>query len=125
MRVPATTAAGPVDALPQDLVDREFSQIMWTEFSGQVKTYRVWQGTSFRANFLKGLSDPANRVSFDLTGIDSPFAAVTRVAQAGGRLGARGTSTTDWELFQIRNSPDAWSRITWYQNGGVVDNPFG
>lgn len=38
MRVPATTAAGPVDALPQDLVDREFSQIMWTNFSGQVTT---------------------------------------------------------------------------------------
>ena len=37
MRVPATTAAGPVDALPQDLVDREFSQIMWTNFSGHIR----------------------------------------------------------------------------------------
>jgi hypothetical protein len=36
MRVLTTTAAGPVGALPQDLVDREFSQIMWTNFSGQV-----------------------------------------------------------------------------------------
>ena len=37
MRVATTTDAGPVDALPQDLVDREFSQITWTNFSGQVK----------------------------------------------------------------------------------------
>ncbi|GAB3769423.1 hypothetical protein GCM10027600_24250 [Nocardioides ginsengisegetis] len=36
MRVPSTTAAGPVDALSQDLVDLEFSQIIWTNFSGQV-----------------------------------------------------------------------------------------
>lgn len=34
--MPATTAAGPVDALPQDLIDREFSHIIWTNFSGQV-----------------------------------------------------------------------------------------
>jgi AhpD family alkylhydroperoxidase len=40
MRVPTTTAAGPVDALPQDLVDREFSQITWTNFSGQVSTMK-------------------------------------------------------------------------------------
>ena len=42
MRVPTTTAAGPVDALPHDLVDREFSQITWTNFSGQVRNIRDW-----------------------------------------------------------------------------------
>ena len=39
MRVATTTAGGPVDALPQDLVDLEFSHIVWTNFSGRVNPF--------------------------------------------------------------------------------------
>jgi hypothetical protein len=41
MRVSTTTAGGPVDALPQDLVDIEFSHIVWTNFSGQARRMRI------------------------------------------------------------------------------------
>src|SRR6188472_1835852 len=46
MRVPTTTAAGPIDALPQDLVDLEFSQIVWTNLSGQVSCHGSQHGSA-------------------------------------------------------------------------------
>lgn len=36
MRVPTTTAAGPVATFTQDQIDTEFSRIVWTNFSGQL-----------------------------------------------------------------------------------------
>lgn len=93
-----------------------------SEVGGQ--TFNAWQGNDFQANFLKNLNDPNNRVSFDLTGIDNPYAAVTRVARNGGAIGGE-AGYTDWELYQIYMNRDTWSRITWYNKGGVVDNPFG
>jgi hypothetical protein len=27
-------------------------------------------------------------------------------------------------LYRVSQSPEAWSRITWYRGGQVVDNPF-
>ena len=43
--------------------------------------------------------------------------AIQRVA---GNVGG----ATDWELLQIKTTPSAWERITWYQNGEFVPNPF-
>lgn len=43
MRVPATTATGPVADLTQDQIDAEFSHIIRTNFSGQVNWLQVTQ----------------------------------------------------------------------------------
>jgi hypothetical protein len=64
------------------------------------------------------MNNPMNRVSFNLTGVDKPFAAAARAA--AGRGGA-----TDWELFQIMQNSAWWNRIVFYNNGQVVPNPFG
>lgn len=37
MRVPATTASGPVATMTPDQIDTEFSHIIRTNFSGQLK----------------------------------------------------------------------------------------
>jgi RHS repeat-associated protein len=87
--------------------------------------FRWGLGTKFKQVFLENLNNPASRVSFDLTGIDSPYAAVDRIASNGGVNVPGGLGgSTDWELYQIANAPDTWSRITWYRNGEVVGNPF-
>lgn len=31
---------------------------------------------------------------------------------------------TDWELLQIKLTPSAWDRITWFLDGDIVPNPF-
>lgn len=63
------------------------------------------------------MSNDTNAVNFNLTAVDSPWAAVSRAA--GGAGGA-----TDWELLQIQQNPGWWSRITWFENGAAVPNPF-
>jgi hypothetical protein len=63
------------------------------------------------------VSNPSNRVSFNLTGVDEPWRAVTR--SASGRGGA-----TDWELLQIKTNPQWWDRITFFRDGKAVPNPF-
>lgn len=42
------------------------------------------------------------------------------VQSAVGNMGG----ATDWELLQIKMTPSAWERITWYQNGEIVPNSF-
>jgi hypothetical protein len=60
----------------------------------------------------------SSAIQFNLDGIDSPWAAVQRASGGGG-------SATDWELFQIYQSKDAWSRISFWQGGSQVANPYG
>lgn len=31
---------------------------------------------------------------------------------------------TNWELYKISQSPQAWDRITWYKGGKIGENPF-
>ena len=57
------------------------------------------------------------RIKFNLTGVDNPWAAVSRAA-------GYGEGATDWELLQIKQMPEIWDRITWFQNGNIVPNPF-
>jgi len=56
-------------------------------------------------------------VLVNLDGVDSPWAAVQRVARGAG-------GATDWELFQIKTNLDWWDTIKWFLNGGEVPNPF-
>jgi hypothetical protein len=70
-------------------------------------------------NFIR---DGKTRIHFNLDGIDNP----AKFADDGigadpvfdyGRL-------TAWELNQIRQNPDCWSRVIFYKNGKVRSNPF-
>lgn len=72
---------------------------------------------NWKQGVLDALYDPNTDILFNLDGVDSPWSAVTRAAS--GRGGA-----TDWELFQIKNTPEAWERVIWYSNGEIVPNPF-
>ena len=50
-------------------------------------------------------------IVINLDGVDNPMLAVQRAAR-------------DWELLQIKLTPSAWDRITWFLDGEVVPNPF-
>jgi len=92
----------------------EFTKAM----SGE--SWKVWSGAdgaSFKRDFLN-IMNSGRQVRFNLTGIDDPWAAVSRVSRKQGR------GYTDWELFQIQQNPEWWSRIQFYKNGGKVPNPF-
>jgi hypothetical protein len=61
------------------------------------------------------LSDPNQRVLFNLDGVDV-WGGVTRAA--AGKGGA-----TDWELLQIKYGD--FPNLEFWQNGVRVGNPFG
>lgn len=77
----------------------------------------VVDSANWRNGVWQALNDPNMEIIFNLDGIDSPFAAIQRAA--GGQC-----SATDWELFQIYNSKNIWWKITWFQDGEIVSNPF-
>lgn len=56
-------------------------------------------------------------IVINLDGVDNPMLAVQRAASNRG-------GATDWELLQIKLTPSAWDRITWFLDGEVVPNPF-
>jgi hypothetical protein len=66
--------------------------------------------------------DDITRIHFNLDGITAP------VAFADSGVGVNPLTghghLTSWELNEIRFTPEAWSRITFYRNGKEVPNPF-
>jgi hypothetical protein len=62
-----------------------------------------------------------NIVHFNLTGPDGKMLDVWNAVLEGSQPNARVTS---WELSQIYQTPEWWSRITWWHNGQKVPNPF-
>ncbi len=81
------------------------------------ETYKNYDPEMWRNTVLDKLADPNTEVLVNLDGVDSPWAAVQRVARGGG-------GATDWELFQIKTNPDWWDSIKWFENGVEVPNPF-
>ncbi|MEK3900967.1 hypothetical protein [Paenibacillus sp. FSL R7-0179] len=71
----------------------------------------------WKVTVLERLNNANVKIEFNLTGIDSPWASVSRAARGAG-------GATDWELLQIKSNPQVWGRITWYENGKKVPNPF-
>ncbi|WP_158791059.1 hypothetical protein [Streptomyces sp. NRRL WC-3549] len=57
-----------------------------------------------------------------MDGIDDPLAAAERGKLVDPKNDFEGL--TDWELHQIKEAPDSWDRITWYEKGKKTDNPF-
>jgi hypothetical protein len=87
-------------------------------------TYSEWPGNGPWYKKLQGYlgRGSTTKISVNLDGIDDPIAS----ARAGANVDPSGyEGLTNWELHQISQSPDAWSRITFYQGGSVVPNPFG
>ena len=73
--------------------------------------------TNWKNGVLDALYDSNTEIIVNLDGVDNPLSSIQRAA--GGYGGA-----TDWELLQIKLTPESWDRITWYKNGNVVPNPF-
>lgn len=72
---------------------------------------------NWQQGVLDAIYNPDMEIVFNLDGIDNPWSAVTRAANGTGRA-------TEWELLQIKLTPESWGRITWYKNGEIVSNPF-
>jgi RHS repeat-associated protein len=86
-------------------------------------TYHEWPGSGSWHRQLQGYLGPESnsRIHFNLDGIDDPVAS----ARAGESVDPSGfEGLTNWELYQARESPHAWDRITWYRGGQTVANPF-
>ena len=98
-------------------------------FARQVDAYtfftmpRDWLHGSNEDTVLHLLKHPETKVSFNMTGVDDPYEAFLRVARNRGNIG-NGAGFTDWELYQISMHPETWSKITFYNDGRVIGNPF-
>jgi len=71
---------------------------------------------NWKPQVLDKITDPNQKVLFNLEGVDV-WSGVSR--SASGRGGA-----TDWELLQIKQSPQAWDTIEFWQSSTKVENPF-
>jgi RHS repeat-associated protein len=78
----------------------------------------------FQENVRHILTHPDTKIHFNMTGIDNAHTAASRVAMNGGKIDVPRVSFTDWELYTIRQNPELWGKITWYQDGKIIDNPF-
>ena len=81
------------------------------------KEWAAADPANWKSAFMEVVSNPSNRVSLNLTGVDNPWRAVTRAA-------AGGNGATDWELLQIKANSQWWSRIKFFRDGEIVPNPF-
>jgi RHS repeat-associated protein len=70
----------------------------------------------WKSGVLDALSDPRRQVHFNLDGVDV-WRGVQRAAS--GRGGA-----TDWELLQVKQSPQFWDTLHFWKSGREVPNPF-
>jgi RHS repeat-associated protein len=92
------------------------------EFARQTggSTWKQWAADdplNWKTAFQEVVGNPANEVNVNLTGVDSPWAAAARAARGAG-------GATDWELLQIQQNQGWWGRITFWNNGQVVPNPY-
>jgi hypothetical protein len=78
-------------------------------------------GDSWKQAFMDIMLNEANNAAFNLQNISNIWESIRRGLEANAGL-------TDYELAQIYQHPEWWSRITWFTyNNGVcqsVENPF-
>ena len=81
----------------------------------------TWKDFADPVNWKEGVNtalfDPNMKILVNLDGVDNPLLAAQRAASNSG-------GATDWELLQIKLTPSAWDRITWFRGGEIVPNPF-
>ncbi len=78
----------------------------WNDFTPEGKV-------AWKQGVLAELNDVNTKIIVNLDGIESPWKNL-----------AKPTNGFEWELSQIYQNPEWWKRITWFQDGGVIDNPF-
>lgn len=86
-------------------------------------THKEWEGSGSWYSQVDGfLSDGKTGIHVNLDGIDNP----KEYAKSGESVNPAvdDAGFTAWELYRLRESPGAWSRVTWYRNGREVPNPF-
>ncbi|TDV48680.1 RHS repeat-associated protein [Actinophytocola oryzae] len=122
---PVLVHNSPCDHVALGLQEAEGNPMALDEFGMETggATYSNWPGSGPWYKKLNTFleSGSKTRISFNLTGIGNPRAA----AAAGKSVDPSGfEGLTNWELYRVSQSPHAWSRITWYDRGKVVGNPF-
>jgi hypothetical protein len=70
----------------------------------------------WKSYFLDVMNDPMAEILFNLKGVDV-WGGVTRASRGAG-------GATDWELLQIMQNEEWWSRIKWIKDGVEIPNPF-
>jgi hypothetical protein len=75
-------------------------------------------GSEWKSEFVRIAGDASTKINFNLTGTSQKIMShVTRGINGTGRA-------FEYELGQIYQNHDWWSRITWFRNGIEVANPF-
>jgi RHS repeat-associated protein len=85
-------------------------------------TWSTWGGDNWRESFMRLARDSQTQILFNLADPRNKMInAWQAIAEAARNPNARATS---WELLQIYQNPEWWSRVTFYFRGAVVRNPF-
>lgn len=79
----------------------------WKSFSDPLR----WKRT-----MLDKLADPDVQVVFNLEGVEV-WPGVSRASRGAG-------GATDWELLQIKQNPEWWDSIEWWNGNKRAENPF-
>ncbi len=86
-------------------------------------THETWGTEDFPKQFMDVISDPLNRIHFNLTGPDGSKINVWNAITDGSK-GLNSQKVTNWELYQLYINPEAQARTTFYFGDKVVPNPF-
>jgi hypothetical protein len=70
----------------------------------------------WKAGVLEKLADPKMPVHFNLDGVN-PWAGAQQAAAGRG-------GPTDWELLQIKQNPQFWDSLRFWEGGKPAANPF-
>jgi RHS repeat-associated protein len=71
---------------------------------------------NWRSGVLEKLADPKTQVHFNLDGVDV-WPGVSRAASGRG-------GPTDWELLTIKQNPQFWDTLQFWEGGQPAANPF-
>jgi RHS repeat-associated protein len=95
------------------------------EFAESVNgtTWETWGAKDFETQFISEINNPANKISFNLTGPDGTMINAWKAVSEGAK-GVASSRATSWELFQLYSNPGALSRTTFYFNGKIIPSPF-
>jgi hypothetical protein len=73
-------------------------------------------GENWQTTVTNALNDPNTTVHFNLDQVDV-WQGVQRAASGQG-------GPTDWELLQIRQNPQSWDTLQFWEGGQSAPNPF-
>jgi hypothetical protein len=74
---------------------------------------------NWKPGVIEKLADPNTMVHFNLEGPVDVWGGVSRAA-----AGSLNSGATDWELLQIRQNPQWWDTLQFWEGGKPAPNPF-